>query len=115
MRHRFLLISLMTLAVFILGACEQLAGRQNNKSRIRGDWQMYSGGFMSDSTYSFDEGIIKKDDFAWSTYSFVKHSEIEVSLGDTMTTYMIEFVNDDEMFFYEIIEGERFNRYEWRR
>jgi len=115
MRRRFFLTGLIALSVFIVSACDQLAGLQNNRARIADDWHIYSGGFSSDSTYSFDEGIIKKDGFAWGTYSFVKSSEVEVSLGGTAKVYSLEFITDDEMIFYEMIDGERYDRYEWRR
>ncbi len=115
MRWHLFLVSLVVLLILTLGACEQLAGFQNNKLRVVGTWQIYGGGFLSDSTYSFDTGIIKKDDYAWGTYSFVKHSEIEVELGGSTKIYTVEFVTDDKMIFYEIIDGKRYDRYEWRR
>lgn len=108
-------MALVVVVAFTLTACEQLAGLQNYNSRIKGDWQTYDGGFMSDSVYEFSSGIINKDGFEWGTYNFLRRDELEVTLGDQPAVYFVEFVDDDTMVWFQMSEGKRFNRYEWRR
>ena len=116
MNRRTLLASmLLTVMVLAVSGCEQLAELSGSKSRIKGDWYLVIHSFKEDEVYNFAEGMIIRDGVAWGTYKFTKNTIIEVAIGGQTKTLMIEFPDDERMLWYEIVEGVRNDRYEWKR
>ncbi len=72
---------------------------ENNNFRIQGEWHRVSMDFKEEATYDFSEGFISLDDAEWGTYVLRKNTRLEVTVGDEVTDYVLEFSDDDNMIW----------------
>jgi hypothetical protein len=53
--------------------------------------------FKGDDTYDFSEGFISLNGSEWGTYVLRKNTQIEITVGNRVTEYQLEFPDDDNM------------------
>jgi len=95
---------------------ERLEVLSNNNVRIRGEWHPVKMDFNEPEIYLFAEGIISKDGFEWGAYVFRKNTRLEVTVRDHVTTYELEFPDDENMvWLVRSKDGELVPSLRWRR
>ena len=88
----------------------------NNNVRIQGEWHPVKMDFNEPDTYLFAEGIISKNGFEWGAYVFRKSTRLEVTVRDRVTTYKLEFPDDENMvWLVRSKDGELVPSLRWRR
>jgi len=92
-----------------------LAGLESNKVRIQGNWHVVVSGFPEDDIYTFDEDTVSKNLDPVGVYKFKSYNELEVKFEGMTGVYIVEFVDYDNMNWYQEMKGERKLRRQWRR
>jgi hypothetical protein len=98
-----LLTRLVVLALIAGGAWLLWSNRhhialiENNNFRLKGEWHRVSMNFKEDETYDFSEGFIRLDGEEWGTYVLRKNTELEITVGNQVSTYILEFPDDENM------------------
>ena len=108
-------VVVMAVAVLSTGACEQLASLGIPSVKIAGDWYRMDGNFKDPDLYTFNEHIIRKNDFGWGEYRFRGASKLEVTAEGRSSVYTVEFPDDERMVWYTEVQGEKLKAVEWRR
>lgn len=94
---------------------KNLAGLESNKVRIQGNWHIVVSGFPEDDVYTFDEDTVSKNLDPVGVYKFLSYDELEVKFEGMNGVYIVEFVDYDNMNWYQDVKGERKLRRRWRR
>ena len=95
---------------------DRIAVLSNSNVMIQGEWHPVEMEFNEPDTYNFGEGIISKNGFEWGAYVFRKNTRLEVTVRDRVTTYEIEFPDDENMVWLVRSKGgELIPSLRWRR
>jgi hypothetical protein len=87
----------------------------NNNVRMSGMWYQVSMNFKEDVAYSFDEGFITREGYEYGTYTLRKNTDLEVTIGDRVTRYQLEFEDDDNMIWLTETPKGLVKSVHWRR
>jgi len=112
------LIWILALAIVVTLAYshrDRLGLLSNNRIRIKGEWYRVEFNFKQPDAYSFDERMITKNGGEWASYYFRKNNVLEVAAGGRVTTYELEFPDDENMVWYTRHKGELKASARWRR
>ena len=92
-----------------------LAGLGTPKVQIAGDWHPLRHGFKQDTLYTFADELISRDGEVVGQYDFKGFNEVEVTIDQEVSTYTLEFPDDDTMEWYRMVEGKRQLSRSWKR
>ena len=87
----------------------------NNNVRIQGGWYRIEVEFKGADRYIFSERIITLNNDEWGSYELRKNTELEVMVRGQLSTYHLEFPDEDNMVWSVESKGELVPRVRWRR
>lgn len=94
---------------------DRLAVLSNNNVRIMGDWYQVEMDFPDPAVYTFTETFISLDGDEWASYKLLRGSRIEITTNAAVTTYELEFP-DDENMVWSLRQGDKvIPAVRWRR
>lgn len=88
---------------------------ENNNFRLQGEWHRVSMDFKEDDTYDFSEGFISLNGAEWGTYVLRRNTELEVTVGNQVSHYILEFPDDDNMVWLVETDKGPVPSIRWRR
>ncbi len=109
------LLMLAIVVTLVYNYRDRIGLLDNNQIRIEGEWHPVEADFKQPDVYAFDERMITKNGDDWGSYFFRKNDILEVDAGGRLTTYQIEFPDDDNMVWYIRYKGELRPSARWRR
>jgi len=93
----------------------KLAPLANNNIRIQGTWYRVEMDRKGVDPYEFNERIITLDGTEWGSYELRRNTELEIMVGNELSTYRLDFPNEDDMVWWGEVEGEEAPVMRWRR
>jgi hypothetical protein len=93
----------------------KLAPLTNNHLLIQGTWYRVEFDRKGIEPYEFTERIIVLNGVEWGSYEMPKNNEIEVMVDDQLSTYRLEFPDEDNMIWWGEVEGKEVPVVSWRR
>jgi len=112
------LIWILALAIVVTLAYsnrDRIGLLSNNRIHIKGEWHRVEFNFKQPDVYSFDERMITKNGHEWGSYYFRKNNVLEVATGGRVSTYEVEFPDQENMVWYTRRRGELKASVRWRR
>jgi len=119
MIRRLLVLAILVAVAFAVYHNRQhiaaLAGLGSPEVQISGDWYPLKDGFKQDARYTFADELISRDGDFVGQYNFKGFNNVEVTIDQETTAYIVEFPNDNTMEWYREVQGERRLLRRWRR
>jgi hypothetical protein len=94
---------------------KELAGLESNQMRIEGDWYQVRSNIREFDRYSFNDNMVDRNGETYGEYSFTSNEIIQVVLGSSTGTYIIEFPQAGVMIWYQELPGTRQEAIRWVR
>ena len=101
-------------AYLIWGQRYRIEGLSNNNLKIQGTWYQVEMNRKGVTAFHFSERIITKEGTEWGSYEMRKNDEIDVMVGNTLTTYELSFPDDENMVWSAEIDGRVTPVVRWR-
>ena len=115
LRRLILVLIIAVIATLLWDQKDRIGLLTNNNMRIQGEWYRVEMNFKEDDAYIFDERLISRDGQIVGSYDLRKNTELEVTLNNQVTDYILSFEDDDNMVWLIERKGKRIPAVRWRR
>lgn len=115
LKQLVILAALVGAAWLLWGERDRVAVLQNNNLRVNGTWFKFEMDRKGFDPYVFSERIITRDDIEWGSYKLRRNDVIEVMIDLELSTYTLDFPDEDHMVWLVERKGKMVPAMEWKR
>ena len=115
LRRLIIVLVVAIVATLVYSNRDRIGLLSNNNIKIQGDWYRVAFNFKEADVYTFADRLIDRNGYSWGAYRFLSNKRLEITTDGRVTTYEIEFPDDENMVWYARSKGELRPRVRWRR
>ena len=115
LRRLILVLIIAIIATLLWDQKDRIGLLANNGMRIQGEWYRVEMNFKGGDVYTFDENLISRNGQIVGSYELRKNTNLEVTLENRVTDYVLAFEDDDNMVWSIERKGKRVPAVRWRR